>query len=68
MYADDTVLFCPHKGMDRIPVNLQQDFDRFVTWLELNELVINTKIGKTEAMIFGTGKKISMAESISQFL
>eukprot|EP00794_Sanderia_malayensis_P016349 gene16349-17993_t len=65
MYADDTVLFCSHKSMGQIRVNLQQDFDCFVTWLESNELVINTRIGKTETMIFGTGKRISMAENTS---
>ena len=65
MYADDTVIYYSHKDIDRIRENLQCDFNRFLTWLEKNELVINTKIGKTETMIFGTGRRISMTENVS---
>ena len=65
LYADDTVIFFPHKCIDQIHQNLQSDFDKFVPWLELNELIINTKIGKTETMLFGTGKRISLTEDTS---
>ena len=65
MYADDTVIFYSHKNIDRIRENLQCDFNRFLTWLGKNEVVINTKIGKTETMIFGTGRRISMTENVS---
>uniref|UniRef100_A0A7M5VFX3 Reverse transcriptase domain-containing protein n=1 Tax=Clytia hemisphaerica TaxID=252671 RepID=A0A7M5VFX3_9CNID len=65
MYADDTVIFYSDKNIARIHENLQSDFNSFVTWLEHNELIINTKIGKTETMLFGTGKRISMTEDTS---
>lgn len=65
MYADDTVIFYSNKSINRIRENLQNDFDRFNEWLKQNELVINTKIGKTETMILGTGKRISMTEKTS---
>ena len=64
-YADDTVIFFSHKNIDVIRNHLQTDFDRFVSWLERNELILNAKIGKTETMLFGTGKRISMTENTS---
>ena len=57
MYADDTVIFYSNKNIAQIHENLQSDFNSFVNWLEHNELIINTKIGKTETKLFGTGKK-----------
>lgn len=59
MYADDTVLFCSHKDISEIQNQLEQDFRSFVKWLNENELVINTKKGKTEMMVFGTSKRLN---------
>jgi len=65
MYADDTVIFFSHKDINQIEINLSKDFDSFTRWLQLNELIINTKVGKIEEMLFGTGKRLSKAEKIS---
>ena len=34
--------------------------DLISNWLKENELIINMKEGKTEALLFGTAKRISM--------
>ena len=58
-YADDTVLFVSHKSIEVIERLLNEDFNNFCSWLGDNELVINTKIGKTEYMVFGTSKRLN---------
>ena len=57
-FADDTVLFYSHKNIEEIERVLNKDFATVCGWLENNELVINTKKGKTEVMVFGTSKKL----------
>ena len=42
-YADDSVLFFSHKGINEIENVLSTDYDRFCYWLEQNELIVNTK-------------------------
>ena len=58
MYADDTVLFVSGKTIPEIQDNLQKDFDSISAWLSKNELIINSKKGKTEAMLFGTHQRL----------
>ena len=58
-YADDTVLFYCHKDKNEIEYVLNHDFRIFCEWLERNELIVNTKKGKTEAMIFGTSQRLA---------
>ena len=58
-YADDTVLYFSHKSVEVIERNLNEDLATFTSWLETNELVINLKKGKTEYMLFGSGKSIN---------
>ena len=58
MYADDTVLFYSGKDLVDIQKNLENDFKSLCNWFEVNELIINTKAGKTETMVFGTAKKL----------
>ena len=62
MYADDTVLFCSGKDVGEIQKQLNADFQSFASWLDKNELVINTKKGKTEVMVFGTSQKLNKLE------
>lgn len=59
MYADDTVLFYSDKDPHVLQNNLQKDFNNLATWLTNNELIVNTKKGKTEIMLFGTNKRLS---------
>ena len=60
MYADDTVLYYAHKYVKIIEQKLTEDhMSRLSGWFERDELVVNFKTGKTECMLFGTGRKLS---------
>ena len=59
-YADDTVIYFADKDSKSIQSNLTEDMDLISNWLKENELIINMKEGKTEALLFGTAKRISM--------
>jgi len=58
MYADDTVIYVTGASVSEIEKQLSADFNRVVTWMADNELVVNAKKGKTESMLFGTSQKI----------
>ena len=57
-YADDTVLFCGGKTIEVIETELNHDMDEISKWCYDNELILNMKKGKTEAMMFGTPQKL----------
>ena len=59
IYADDVVLYAAEKNIDSIKSKLSYDLAQISEWLEENELIINLKKGKTEALLFGTAKRIS---------
>ena len=48
------------KHISVIQDNLNKDIDNLLNWVRDNELVINLKKGKTECMLFGTGKRLGM--------
>ena len=58
-YADDTVIFTSNSELSIIESHLNQDIKRLATWFCNNELIISLKKGKTEAMIFGTAKRLN---------
>ena len=58
-YADDTVIYVPGKDIETIERALSQDLELIAEYFNQNELVINLKKGKTEIMMFGTGKRLS---------
>ena len=60
MYADDTVLYADGADLKTIENALSSDMSLLASWFTENELLLNLKKGKTEAMVFGTGKKLSM--------
>ena len=60
MYADDSVIFCAGKNVTSIAKDLTEDLAKIKTYFDDNELVINVNVGKTEVMLFGTAKRISM--------
>lgn len=62
-YADDTVIFFSDKDPTRIDSVLNNEFVSLKKWFEENELIINTKPGKTEAMMFGTSKRLSKLDN-----
>ena len=57
-YADDTVIFYSHKDIEKIEQVLNEELSHITKWLQENELIVNTKKGKTEVMIFGTGRRL----------
>jgi hypothetical protein len=59
MYADDTVLYYAHKDVKIIEQKLTEDMSRLSEWFENNELIVSLKKGKTECMLFGTGRNLS---------
>ena len=59
-YADDTVIYCSGKDVESIEANLTYDMDLIAKYLEDNELIMNLEKGKTEIMLFGTAKRLSM--------
>ena len=61
-YADDTVIFTSSNDIDAIQDSLSQDLDNLFNWFRDNELVFNLKKGKTEVMLFGTGKRLNLLQ------
>ena len=59
-YADDTVVYCPVKDVESIEAMLSQDMDLIANYFDGNELIINLNKGKTEVMLFGTAKRLSL--------
>ena len=57
-YADDTVIFYSNKDAEVIQTVLNNEFSSMTNWLRNNELIINTKRGKTEVTLFGTSKRL----------
>ena len=57
-YANDTVIYVPEKSKSDIETKLNDYFCALVDWLESMQLVCNMKKGKTEAMLFGTQRRI----------
>ena len=59
-YADDIVLFTSSKCVHDIEGRLNEDINSVQKWLNDNEMILNLKKGKTESLLFGTGKRFSL--------
>ena len=59
-YADDTVICTSSSDIDVIQSNLSQDLENLSNWFRDNELIFNLKKGKSEVMLFGTGKRLNL--------
>ena len=57
-YAYDTVIYTSGKRKEDVEKALQEDFTSLADWLELNDLIINLKKGKTECTLFGTCQRV----------
>ena len=57
-YADDTVIFYADKDATKIENFLNGDMKSIGKYCIDNELIINTKKGKTEVMLFGSSKRL----------
>ena len=65
-YADDTVIYLADKDLKNVQLRLTEDMGLISKWLKENELIINMEKGKTEALLFGTAKRLSMqSESLT---
>lgn len=58
-YADDTVLYVHAKTGKEAAKLLTEDLSAISDWFKENELIMNLKKGKTEALLFGTSKKVA---------
>ena len=58
-YADDTVVFFAAKTVDEIESALSYDLRRIGLYCKTNELLLNLKVGKTEAMLFGSAQRLA---------
>ena len=56
-YADDTVVYISGKIVKDISSLLSVDLSSIAKWFKENELPMNLKQGKTEALLFGTSQK-----------
>ena len=65
MYADDSVVFFSDKDIDVIQNHLERDFSSLTKWLFENELIVNSKKGKTEVMVFGTNSRLNKLKNKS---
>ena len=66
LYADDTVVYYSGKTSEEIIKILNDDLQELGKWFKENNLVINMKKGKTEFVLYGTAKRISMQLSGEQ--
>lgn len=57
-YAGDTIIYFAHKDVSLIEKCLNEDMECISTYCLENELILNTKKGKTEVMLFGTSKRL----------
>lgn len=53
IFADDVVLYVADKDVKSVESKLSNDMASIAGWLDENELIINLKEGKTEALLFG---------------
>ena len=58
-FADDTVIYVADKSLSEIERKLNSDLENISSYFMSNELVINLKKGKTEAMLLGTSKRLA---------
>ena len=61
-YADDTVIFTSSNDINVIQDSLSQDLDNLSNWFRDNELIFNLKKGKSEVILFGTGKLLNLLQ------
>lgn len=52
LYADDASLFCASPSITNLSLNLQNQLNLIINWVNLNKLVLN--IFKTKCIVFGT--------------
>ena len=61
-FADDTFIYLADKDFCVIKNRLNQNMDYIYEYYIYYELILNTKKGKTEVMLFGTAKRLAKNE------
>ena len=61
-FADDTLIYLADNDFCVIENTLNQNMDYIYEYFSENELILNTKKGKTEVMLFGTAKRLAKNE------
>lgn len=59
-FTDDKGTFTSSSDIDAIQSSLSKDLDNLSNWSRDNELIFNLKKGKSEMMLFGTGKRLNL--------
>ena len=61
-FSDDTFIYLADNDFCVIEYRLNENMNYIYECLSENELILNTKKGKTEVMIFGTAKRLANNE------
>ena len=67
MFADDTVVYASGKSSEEINTILNNEIGNIRRYFVENELIVNLKRGKTEAMLFSTPRKLKNENSLELF-
>ena len=59
-YADDTVIYFSDPCFEVIQSTLNSELTNIANYFTENELIVNLAKGKTESMLFGTAKRLSL--------
>ena len=62
MYADDTLIYACHKGVNVIEKKLNEDLQNLSNWLVNNHMKVN--VNKTKVMLLGTLAKTSKVSHV----
>ena len=60
MFAEDTVVFCADKSAEEIESVLNSELENTFRYFIKNDLIVNLRKGKTEALLFGTRRRLNM--------
>ena len=60
MFADDTVVFYAGKSAEEIESVLNSELENIFRYFIKNDLIVNLRKGKTEALLFGTRRRLNM--------
>ena len=65
LYAEDTCLFCQHKGINEIEKQLNKDFESICTWFVDNKLSIHFGDDKPKSILFASKFKIKKVRKLN---
>ena len=67
LFADDTAIFTSAKSKEAVENNLNINIEHISYYLYLNELILNTKKGKTETILIGMSRKLAKSSDLNVF-